>query len=51
VWREAKAITSQVAGKGTIWAAPLTYVFLGSLVLILAATLWISFLVPAPSWC
>ena len=48
VWREAKAITSQVAGKGTIWAAPLTYAFLGSLGLILAAALWISFLVPAP---
>jgi hypothetical protein len=48
VWREAKSITSQVAGKGTIWAAPFTYAFLGSLVLVLVAALWISFLVPAP---
>src|SRR5918996_2673347 len=30
VWREAKAITSPVAGKGAIWGAPPTHAFLGS---------------------
>jgi predicted acylesterase/phospholipase RssA len=46
MWRHAKLFAYQIARRGTLWAAPLTYVYLLTLALLPAAAIAVSWLCP-----
>ena len=46
MWRHAKVFAYQIARRGTLWAAPLTYLYLLSIALVVAAAIAVSCLCP-----
>jgi predicted acylesterase/phospholipase RssA len=53
-WAHARAFATQVARRGTLWAAPVTYLYLGSIVVLIALAVAVSFVgrawLCAPVW-
>jgi len=48
MWTHARVLATQIVRRGTLWAAPLTYAYLASMVILVAAAVAVSCV--APTW-